>query len=274
MQLRILDITIAGQSISLGTVSESLTEIWQSKFASFIAPPSGPVMRLLVRPSQRDHFLPPLESLLQVKWSLRGQLLNFRSNFEMGHSRLEEGDGELWVTRKGSVENFLRVYMASQGVNNNFLMVHASAVVRNGGAFVFFGPSGSGKSTIARLNKDGRILGDDITVIRRDGNGYTVYPVPFGLLDGGSNCGYPLAGIFRLSKGSSHQITDLPGAIGCAQLLASLPFVHQSSELSAAVLTTCHDLIQFMPVRKLCFYPDSSVWSFLNDYAAARSLVS
>src|SRR5437867_6048070 len=49
--------------------------------------------------------------------------------------------------RARSVENFLRVALAWKAMERGGLLLHASGLVRDGRAYLFFGPSGSGKTT-------------------------------------------------------------------------------------------------------------------------------
>ena len=60
------------------------------------------------------------------------------------------------------------------------LLVHAASAVRNGRAFLFAGVSGAGKTTISRLAPpDATLLTDEISYLRREGEGYVAYGTPF-----------------------------------------------------------------------------------------------
>jgi hypothetical protein len=60
------------------------------------------------------------------------------------------------------------------------LLVHAAGAVRNGRAFLFAGVSGAGKTTISRLAPpDVILLTDEISYLRREGDGYVAFGTPF-----------------------------------------------------------------------------------------------
>lgn len=63
----------------------------------------------------------------------------------------------------------LRYILSRQLVDHGGLLLHASAVVRGGRAWVFAGPSGVGKTTISQ-NLEGTVLGDEaIALVLCDG---------------------------------------------------------------------------------------------------------
>lgn len=64
-------------------------------------------------------------------------------------------------------------------LKKDIIMIHASSIRKKNLAYVFCGPSGSGKSTIVKLAKNNTPSSDDITVIKKEGNKYFVYPSPF-----------------------------------------------------------------------------------------------
>lgn len=67
--------------------------------------------------------------------------------------------------------------LASRGA----VLLHASAAVHSGGAYLFFGHSGAGKSTIASIAAaDGaQILSDDRTILARDGASVRAWGTPW-----------------------------------------------------------------------------------------------
>ncbi len=105
-------------------------------------------------------------------------------------------------------------------------IVHSSAVVIDGCAFLFTGPSGIGKTTAAKLCRD---AGNAI-VINDEGNllvaepasrdGLTVQGIPIiGKLPEKNNLGAPLMAVLFLKQGNHTEITPLDKASAMKRLL-------------------------------------------------------
>lgn len=100
-------------------------------------------------------------------------------------------------------------------IEHHAMLVHSSAIIVNGKAYLFSANSGVGKSTHTRLWK--QLYGDEITyinddkpVVRIDNGIATAYGTPF---DGGSgianNISAPLGGIIFLQRGEENSISGL-----------------------------------------------------------------
>ncbi len=95
------------------------------------------------------------------------------------------------------------------------LMLHSSAVVYEGKAYLFSAPSGTGKSTHTGLWKEvfgdkAYILNDDKPVIRIEGDRVMVYGTPWsGKTDLNRNIGVPLQGICFLERAKDNYIKEL-----------------------------------------------------------------
>lgn len=92
--------------------------------------------------------------------------------------------------------------------------LHASAVVLDGGAYLFSAPSGMGKSTHAALwlrsFEGSYILNDDKPVIFPENEGVTVWGTPFaGKTDLQVNRGVPLRAVCFLKQGNENSITRI-----------------------------------------------------------------
>lgn len=92
--------------------------------------------------------------------------------------------------------------------------LHASAVVLDGGAYLFSAPSGMGKSTHAALwlrsFEGSYILNDDKPVIFPENEGVTVWGTPFaGKTDLQVNLGVPLRAVCFLKQGNENSITRI-----------------------------------------------------------------
>lgn len=97
-------------------------------------------------------------------------------------------------------------------IKYNTMLIHSSAVVYNGGAYLFSALSGGGKSTHTALWKkafgdDVKIINDDKPVVQIKDNECIVYGTPF---DGGSgiatNDSAPLKAIIFIEKGEENSI--------------------------------------------------------------------
>lgn len=102
--------------------------------------------------------------------------------------------------------------------------LHASAVVHEGGAYLFSGPSGVGKSTHTALwcsrFPGSYILNDDKPVLWPEAGQITVWGSPFaGKTDLQVNRGVPLRGICFLRQGEENHIAPLTEERALAALL-------------------------------------------------------
>jgi hypothetical protein len=164
-----------------------------------------------------------------------------------------------------AVENFLRVVSAHWFLRRGGLLVHASGVVRDGRAHLFFGPSGSGKTTVTSLSESDLILGDDLVLIRESHCGFEACGVPFrGLYrePPQTDQAFPLSGLYRLVKDRDDFLVDLSPSLGAAELMGSLPFVMEG-ERSGQALETVSRIVSGLPVRRLHFRKSADFWRLL-----------
>lgn len=96
------------------------------------------------------------------------------------------------------------------------LMLHSSAVVYKGYAYLFSAPSGTGKSTHTQLwrtcfGEDAFILNDDKPAVRLTEQGWMAYGTPFsGKVDLSRNIGVPIKAICFIERGETNQIAPMP----------------------------------------------------------------
>ena len=107
-------------------------------------------------------------------------------------------------------------------VDYNGMMLHSSAVINDGYAYLFSAPSGTGKSTHTGLwlknFPSARILNDDKPAIRAEEDGIFVYGTPWsGKTDLNLNLRVPLGGICFLERSADNFIEKMPSdkAIAC-----------------------------------------------------------
>src|SRR5881296_3104409 len=114
-----------------------------------------------------------------------------------------------------SIDAVLRIVHSLVLAGQGGMLVHAASAVRNGKAFLFAGVSGAGKTTISRLAPpDATLLTDEISYVRKQGNGYVAFGTPFTgeLAKLGENVSAPIAALYLLAKGSENRIETVAPA--------------------------------------------------------------
>lgn len=104
------------------------------------------------------------------------------------------------------------------------MLLHASAVVREGKAYLFSAPCGTGKSTHTSIWRnvfpDAVILNDDKPALRREDGRWYAYGTPWsGKTDQNVNMRAELAGICMLRRGEENVIRPFGGAKAVHALL-------------------------------------------------------
>ena len=134
-------------------------------------------------------------------------------------------------------------------------LLHSSAVVHNGKAYLFSAPCGTGKSTHTQLwlkaFDDAYILNDDKPAIRYTKDGFFVYGTPFsGKTDLNVNKKVPLGGICALERGKENYIETMNADEALYRILNQTvrPYDERKMEILLKVLDK---LIETMPVYKL-----------------------
>ena len=146
------------------------------------------------------------------------------------------------------------------------LLVHAASAVRNGRAFLFAGVSGAGKTTISRLAPpDATLLTDEISYLRRDGDGYAAFGTPFAgeLAQHGENVCAPLAALYLLTQGPENRIDSVSPADAARAVLECVLFFAHDPALVARVFDSVCELVERVPVQRLTFMPDARVWGLI-----------
>jgi len=130
------------------------------------------------------------------------------------------------------------------------------------------GPSGAGKSTLARLwlaHRDGMLLNDDQTVVRRMGSRFTVYGTPWGGgVDQVSPRGAPLRAIFFLHHAPRNAVTPArPADAACRLLVQSFPSFYDPAGMAFS-LGFLGELAKEVPCYDLDFVPDGGAVELID----------
>jgi hypothetical protein len=167
-----------------------------------------------------------------------------------------------------SVDCVLRIVHTLALAKQGGFLVHAASAIRNGKAFLFSGVSGAGKTTISRLAPaDATLLTDEISYVRRAGDGYVAYGTPFAgeLAEPGENVQAPIETLFLLEQGPENRIEAVNSpSIAAQRLLRNILFFAHDAELVDQVFASALDFVQRVPVKRLTFLPDERVWDFIR----------
>ena len=163
------------------------------------------------------------------------------------HPNLSNDDGEYLATGSVFYKNLLR---------HNGLMLHSSAVVVNGRAYLFTADSGVGKSTHTKLwlelfGERAYILNDDKPALRYLNGTWFAFGTPWsGKHDISANTCAPIAGIAILVRSETNEISRFSGLDVIQRILRQVnrPRDAESREL---LLELINQLILDIPIWKL-----------------------
>jgi hypothetical protein len=174
-------------------------------------------------------------------------------------------------------ENFLRIMTAFLAVRRGGVLLHSSAVVRDGRAWLFVGRSGAGKTTIARkaLAVGHTVLSDDGNLLLPDENGqYCAGPVPFagelGQVPCTENRAFPVAAICWLNQAEEVALTPLTPALGFSRIMVCSPTANTYSQPDYSLDNVLLDLMSRVPVFQL---DNTGDCSFEDVYALLHSKI-
>ena len=170
------------------------------------------------------------------------------------------------TTNPYSLDSVLRIVHTLLLAREGGFLLHASSAIRNGRAFLFSGVSGAGKTTMARLAPpDAALLTDEISYVTRQKGRYVAVGTPFygELARAGENLQAPIEALYLLAKGPENIIEPITGPDAVRGLLGNILFFARDSEFVKLVFDTACDFAAHIPVRRLTFTPDTSVWDLI-----------
>lgn len=166
-----------------------------------------------------------------------------------------------------SIDTILRITHSLVLAQQGGFLVHAASAIRNNRAFLFAGVSGAGKTTISRLAPpDATLLTDEISYLRRTGNGYSAYGTPFAgeLARVGANVCAPLAALYLLGQGPENRIQPVAPIDAARALMRHILFFAEEKDLVARVFDSVLDFVSRVEVAQLVFTPDRRAWELIR----------
>lgn len=137
------------------------------------------------------------------------------------------------------------------------LLIHSSAVIMDGYAYLFSAPCGTGKSTHTTMWREAfgydkvLMLNDDKPVLRLENGRWYAYGTPWsGKTAQNLNMRAPVGGVCMLTRGETNEIVPFGGAQAALELMeqTSRP---PKAELRAKLLELMNDLLTMVPIWKL-----------------------
>lgn len=178
----------------------------------------------------RDYVIAGLKVRMIIRsgWTTEVQARDYLCDFE-GEPDIIFGLPDEYIQEKHEKYPHLTVadceymwtadYFCRRLIEFGGFMLHASAVVFEGRAYLFSAPSGTGKSTHTQLwrkvfgEENTYILNDDKPAIRIEKGEIMVYGTPWsGKTDQNKNIGVPLQGVCFLERGAENQIQQIDTA--------------------------------------------------------------
>ena len=188
-----------------------------------------------------------------------GALHLMQANRDFSHIRITLCENDSYLG--GMLSSLLRIAYSQALLYHQAVSIHASAVYREGKAYLFMGRSGTGKSTHSALwmkyIPGTELLNDDNPTIRiMDGKAYA-YGTPW---SGKTPCYKPLSflvgGMVRLQQAAENRFIRQEGADAFVVLYPGCSAICQDVELRTRLYDTLVRLAESVPVGLLDCKPD------------------
>jgi hypothetical protein len=257
-------IEIGGMPIDLRTLDSSFRGLIENRYSGFVGTSPDSHLKFdidLCEPSQSAAG-DDLEVKIDAgEWLLERGDFRARWNPETGHGHIRQSASPY------AIDCVLRIVHTLILARQGGFLVHAASVIRGGKAFLFSGISGAGKTTISRLAPpDATLLTDEISYVRREGNGYVAFGTPFAgeLARVGENQSAPLSALFLLEKGLHNSIEPLSPTDAVQRLLRNILFFAHDPALVELVFQAACEFASLVPIHRLVFVPDQRVWDIIR----------
>jgi hypothetical protein len=256
-------IEIGGLPIRLRSGNPAFLRLVQDRYAGYVSSSDDPSFDFdieLAPPSTECGDEDVSVTWDSGRWLMRRGDFRAEWNPSTAHGRIEQ------VINPYSLDSVLRIVHTLLLAPKGGFLVHASSAIRNGRAFLFAGVSGAGKTTMARLAPlDAALLTDEISYVTLEDGQYFAVGTPFfgELARVGENLRAPIKCLYLLAKGPENKIEPIVGADAVRALLGNILFFARDPEVVKLVFGAAFDFVSRVPIRRLTFVPDSSVWELI-----------
>lgn len=258
-------VDIAGCRVRFTTPSAALLELLRDRYRNFLQKPASLTEPIAAELQIEVVEAPPCDGQSDLRVESRNGVWHMsRGDFD-AHWDPATRQGHIRQTLNPySTDSVLRIVQSLLLSAEGGFLLHASSMIHNGRAHVFTGPSGAGKTTMTRLAPSSAVLlTDEISCVRRTGDGWHAYGTPFAgeLRTSGECVSAPVAAVYRLEQGTRTRLAPLTAAEGIRTVMRNLLFFTPDAAAGRQVLDTVCELGAAVPVLRLIFTPDREVWS-------------
>lgn len=259
-----LVIEVGGVPVRINTSSPEFLSMLEDRYAGFVHKSGRFEIEFdveIVQPGSADPDADVRVTQSSGRWRLT------RGDFQ---AEWEPSSGRGWIRQSAnpySIDSVLRIVHTLVLARRNGFLLHAASAIRHGKAFLFAGVSGAGKTTISRLAPaDVTLLTDEISYVRKDGDGYFAFGTPFAgeLAKVGENVSAPIEALYLLAKGPENRADKIPPGEAVRSLLANTLFFAEEEDFVRAAFHAAFEFVSRIPVLRLTFVPDFRVWELIG----------
>jgi len=258
-----LTVEIGGVPIELRTTDGKFQQVIEDRYAGFINPFAAPAMRFEIELTKARAASDEDLSVYKQGETWFMQRGDFRAEWDL---KRRKG----WIRQCAnpySIDTVLRITHSLLLAMEGGFQLHASSAIRHGRAFIFAGVSGIGKTTTARLAPtDAVVLTDEISYVRRMGNGYRAYGTPFAgeLAKSGANESAPIKQVCLLKQSLENRMRRVGQAEATRALMRHVLFFAQDKELVERVLDSVVRFVSRVEVVEMEFTRDGRGWELIR----------
>lgn len=258
-----LILEIAGIPVEYRLGSAQLAEMVRHEMGAFLSPrPAELVLELSSLDGNRAESWLPL--------SLSEQGTEFRVDRHDMSCLIDPSSGKgsgVIADNTFAFGTFLRGLYSRLLLDREGVILHASALIRNGKAHAFTGPSGSGKTTIALLSPENRLITDELMILRRSADGEVLAcGTPFigDSLQTGLNVQQPLQRLFYLVQATENRVEPLDLKQAVTRAMGQVMFFDRTQAQMMRLLDLFGGLLADLETCELHFLPDPTVWDLID----------
>jgi hypothetical protein len=259
-----VSIEIGRVPIALRTQDASFRQMLEARYSGFVNHHSAPQLEFQIDLHEPTELAADADVQVERRgndWVLKRG--DFRADWNVAAGR-----GHVRQSKNPyAIDSVLRIVHTLILAKEGGFLVHAASAIRNGHAFLFAGISGAGKTTMSRLApRDAKLLTDEISYLRPDQGTYRAYGTPFAgeLARNGENISAPTKALFLLEKGAENRIDGVEKCDAVRLLLRNTLFFAEDPDLVTAVFHAACAFVERVPVQKLTFLQNASVWELIQ----------